>query len=62
MSVSLLEVIETAGYDINTYEDAEWLLSKESEFEELIGKAEMVRDYHIEASEVEEQQSTEEDE
>lgn len=40
MSVSLLEVIEAAGYDLNTPEDANWLLSKQSEFEELVNKAE----------------------
>lgn len=42
MSVSLLEVIEAGGYDLNTKEDAEWLLSKQSEFDELIEKAEEV--------------------
>ena len=31
--------IEAGGYDLNIVEDAEWLLSKESEFEELIEKA-----------------------
>jgi hypothetical protein len=36
MSVSLREVIESAGYYINTEEDARWLLSKQSEFEDLI--------------------------
>ena len=39
MSVSLLEVIEHGGYDLNTYEDALWLLSKQTEFAELIEKA-----------------------
>ena len=42
MSVSLLEVIEHGGYDLSTKEDAIWLLSKRSEFEELIEKAEEV--------------------
>ena len=36
MSVSLLEVIEAAGYDITTKEDALWLLSKQREFSELV--------------------------
>lgn len=36
MSVSLLEVIEAGGYDLTTKEDAEWLLSKQNEFEELV--------------------------
>lgn len=44
MSVSLLEVIEAGGYDIATYEDANWLLSKQSEFEELIELAQNVVD------------------
>lgn len=42
MSVSLLEVIEAGGYDLNTVEDANWLLSKRNEFDELIEKAEEV--------------------
>ena len=44
MSVSLLEVIEAGGYDITTYDDANWLLSKQSEFEELIDQAQEVVD------------------
>jgi hypothetical protein len=39
MSVSLLEVIEAAGYDLNTVEDANWLLSNKSEFEYLLEEA-----------------------
>lgn len=39
MSVSLLEVIESGGYDLNTEEDARWLLSKQSEFESLVEQA-----------------------
>lgn len=39
MSVSLLEVIEHAGYNLDTAEDALWLLSKQSEFSELVEKA-----------------------
>lgn len=44
MSVSLLEVIEAGGYDLTTVEDANWLLSKQSEFEELIEQAQEVVD------------------
>lgn len=44
MSVSLLEVIEAGGYDISTEEDANWLLSKQSEFEELVEKAQALID------------------
>lgn len=40
MSVSLREVIEHGGYDLDTVEDARWLVSKQSEFEELVKKAE----------------------
>lgn len=40
MSVSLLEVIEAGGYDLNTVKDANWLLSVKEEFEELVEKAE----------------------
>lgn len=39
MSVSLLEVIEAGGYDLKTLEDAQWLLSKRSEFDELVDNA-----------------------
>lgn len=48
MSVSLLEVIEAGGYDLTTYDDAIWLLSKRNEFDELIEKAEEL----VEASDV----------
>lgn len=41
MSVSLLEVIEAGGYDpLNNLEDSKWLLSKVSEFEDLIEQVE----------------------
>ena len=40
MSVSLLEVIEAGGYDLSTVDDANWLISKQNEFEELIEQAE----------------------
>ena len=42
MSVSLLEVIEAGGYDLSTVEDANWLLSKQNEFEELIEESEEI--------------------
>lgn len=42
MSVSLREVLEDDGYDLTTAEDARWLLSKRSEFDELIESAEEV--------------------
>jgi len=40
MSVSLLEVIEGAGYNLSKKDDANWLLSKVAEFEELVTAAE----------------------
>ena len=40
MSVSLIEVIEAGGYDLTTLEDAAWLLSVASEFDDLVMDAE----------------------
>ena len=41
MSVSLQEVLESAGFDIlNNIDDAEWLLSQQGEFDDLIEKCE----------------------
>lgn len=41
MSVSLQEVLESAGYDIiENIDDARWLLSQQDEFGTLIEKAE----------------------
>lgn len=40
MSVSLEEVLNASGYNLSTAEDANWLLSKRNEFEELVEKAE----------------------
>ncbi len=48
MSVSLIEVIEAGGYDLSTVEDANWLLSKRTEFDELIEKAEALVEAHEE--------------
>lgn len=42
MGVSLLEVIEHGGYDITSVEDARWLLAKQSEFADLVERAEKV--------------------
>lgn len=44
MGVSLLEVIEAAGYNLTTLEDARWLLSKEDEFDDLVEAAEAIVD------------------
>lgn len=40
MSVSLREVIESAGYDLSTVDDARWLISQESDWDELLEQAE----------------------
>lgn len=40
MSVSLLEVIEAGGYNLSIVDDAIWLLSKRTEFDELVEAAE----------------------
>ena len=40
MSVSLREVIEAAGYDLLTKEDAFWLLSQQNNWDELVEEAE----------------------
>lgn len=42
MSVSLLEVVESGGYDITTVDDARWLVSKQAEFNQLVEEAEAV--------------------
>ncbi len=48
MSVSITEVIEAGGYKLNTLEDAEWLLSQEDEFDELLEKSQELIDKHEE--------------
>ena len=48
MSVSLFEVIEQGGYDLNNLEDAYWLKSKSSEWDELLEKAENMINAHEE--------------
>lgn len=53
MSVTLREVIEAGGYDINKIEDARWLKSKQSEFEELIEHVELVIEQDDEAKDAE---------
>lgn len=40
MSVTLQEVIEHGGYDLTTLDDARWLVSKQTEFAELVEEAE----------------------
>lgn len=49
MSISILEVLENAGFDVkNNVDDAKWLLSKKNEFEELCEKAEELEDLYDE--------------
>jgi len=52
MSATLRTVIESGGFDLNTLEDAYWLVSKQKEFEELIDTAQEMID---EADEVQNQ-------
>lgn len=41
MSVSLLEAINSAGFDpLNNLEDSKWLLATQSEYEDLISQVE----------------------
>lgn len=45
MSVSLREVLEEAGFDVeNNYDDALWLLAQQSDFDELIESAKDLED------------------
>lgn len=49
MSVSLLEVLESAGFDIkNNVNDANWLLGKMDEFNELYEEAEKLDELYSE--------------
>lgn len=51
MSVSILEVLENAGYDIkNNVEDARWLLGQASEFNDLVEMAGELEDDWVEYS------------
>lgn len=53
MSTSLIEVIESAGFDIeNNIEDARWFLAQKSQFDEKIEQIEEVID-DLEAQELE---------
>lgn len=42
MGVLLQEVIEAGGYNLETVEDAQWLLATQSEYEQLIEQAEIL--------------------
>ena len=44
MSVSLLEVLDNAGYNIDEKDGAEWLISRQNEFDELLERAEATLD------------------
>lgn len=57
MSVSLLEVLENAGYDIkNNVDDARWLLGQESELYDLLDRAGRLEDDWVEYSDFVEMQ------
>lgn len=40
MSVSIAEVIASGGYNLETVEDARWLVAQVNQFEELVVAAE----------------------
>lgn len=44
MSTTIKEVLEGGGFDLSKPEDAQWLLSKRSEFDELVEQAEELID------------------
>ena len=44
MSVSLLEVLNSAGYDFTKLEDAQWLSAQEAQWDELLEQAEELID------------------
>ena len=44
MSVSLLEVLDNAGYNIDEQDGAEWIISRQNEFDELLERAEATLD------------------
>ena len=48
MSVSLEEALNGAGYRFDNIEDCEWLLGKVDEFDELIEKAQDLKDKYDE--------------
>lgn len=49
MSMSLVEVLENAGYDVlHNVDDAKWLLSQRDNFDALCDKAEMLEDDYME--------------
>lgn len=63
MSVSLLEVLENAGFDIKkNIDDAKWLLGKRNEFEELCEKAEELEEKYSEYEDYYEEQNEKEEE
>ena len=55
MGVRLIEVIEAGGYDIRTEDDARWLLSTHTEYEQLIDQAQQFIDEIEEAEFAEEE-------
>lgn len=63
MSVSLLEVLEDAGFDIKkNIDDAKWLLSKRNEFEVLCEEAEELEEKYSEYEDYYEEQNEKEEE
>lgn len=61
MSTSIEAVVEHGGFDISTYEDANWLLAQRNEWDEMIERAQTVVDDYIESVEAADQAEMEEE-
>lgn len=55
MSVSIKEALEGAGFNFSLKEDCQWLLSQESDFEELLDECSDAIDMMEEAEDMEEE-------
>lgn len=62
MSTSIEVVVEHGGFDISTYEDANWLLAQRNEWDEMIERAQQVVDDYIESVEAADQAEMEAEE
>lgn len=47
MSVSIEEVVSSAGYDVNNPDDANWILGQKTDWEELLEQAEKTVEEYI---------------
>lgn len=56
MSVSIKEALEGAGFNFTLKEDCQWLLSQESDFEDLLDECNDTIDMMEEAEDMEEEE------